>query len=970
MTWPGPSSSAKTVADMEMLASQVVGSPVVLAIWTTRQLWFDGLVNGMVFGLLALGVVLVYRSTRVINLAVGNMGLPASGLMSVMVLNYGFPYWAALALALLVGIAVGAIVERAIIRRLFDAPRVIILVATIGIAQLMQAILAAFPEVERMRGARYPVPLGFQWNDVFGLRITGPKLTILVLVPLLAFGLSWFLNHTVFGQTVQASASNADLARMSGIDPKTVQLFVWTVAGLLSSVSLLLLSGNRGSITGMANLGPNTMSRALVAAVIAGMVSFPRAIVAGLVIGVAQAHVQFLFLEQGGLIDFILFIVVAVAVAFQSRGASESEGSFSFSARRRPIPERLRQIWWVRRMSTIAMGLLLAVAVALPMLVSRPSRHLLYASILAFAVCAVSMTIVTGWAGQLSLGQMTFAGVGALIAAGFNRGLEVGIGIGDWHFFSINVPRVPYVVSMLLASLVAAGIAALIGLGALRVKGLLLAVTTFAFALAAQQYIFRRPAFNGGFTQSIPFRRGSVGPFDLSSQRSYYYLCLAMLVIVMVIVRSLRASGIGRSIIGVRENEYTAAAYTVGPSRTKLMAFALAGGIAGLGGALLGGLVQNIPYTERLFQIGDSLRLVSMVVIGGLGTLMGPVIGAMWVVGLPAFWPDNDLVPLFTSSIGLLVLLLYFPGGLIQIAYVARDAVLRLAEARLGEAPIERMTTPPAAAFMNRTEPPSLTGPALEVTDVSVTFGGLRAVDEASIVAQPGEVVGLIGTNGAGKSTLMNAIGGFAPSEGTVRIMGKDASPMSPANRARLGLGRTFQAARLFPDLTVRETVQVALEARGRTGLLSTAFFLPSATQSERSKRSDAEDLISFLGLGRYADAFVADLSTGTRRIVELTGLLALDARILCLDEPTAGIAQRETEAFGPLLKQIQQELGATMVVIEHDMPMIMALSDRVYCLEAGQVIAEGLPNEVRNDPKVVASYLGTDERAIDRSDS
>ena len=952
------------MAELDALAS-----PMILAVWTTRQLWFDGIVNGMVFGLLALGVVLVYRSTRVINLAVGNMGLPASGLMGVMVINYGFPYWAALALALLVGIAVGAIVERAIIRRLFDAPRVIILVATIGVAQLMQAVLASFPEVERVRGQRYPVPLGFQWNDVFGLRITGPKVTILVLVPVLALALSWFLNRTVFGQTVQASASNADLARMSGIDPKTVQLFVWTVAGLLSSVSLLLLSGNRGSITGMANLGPNTMARALVAAVIAGMTSFPRALMAGVLIGVVQAHVQFLFLEQGGLIDFILFIVVAVAVAFQSRGTSENEGSFSFSARRRPIPERLRQVWWVRRMSTIALGLLLAVAVVMPLLVSRPSRHLLYASILAFAICAVSMTIVTGWAGQLSLGQMTFAGVGALIAAGFNRGLEVGIGIGDWHFFSIGVPRVPYLVSMLLASLVAAAVAAVIGLGALRVKGLLLAVTTFAFALAAQQYVFRRPAFNGGFSQSIPFRRGSVGPLDLDSQRSYYYLCLVVLVIVLVIVRSLRASGIGRSIIGVRENEFTAAAYTVGPSRTQLMAFALAGGIAGLGGALLGGLVQNIAYQERLFQIGDSLRLVSMVVIGGLGTLMGPVIGALWVVGLPAFWPDNELVPLFTSSIGLLILLLYFPGGLIQIAYGVRDAVLRKAEARLGEASTERVATPPVV-LLDRTERPALTGPALEVADVSVTFGGLRAVDGASITAQSGEVVGLIGTNGAGKSTLMNAISGFAPADGTVRILGEDASNMTPANRARLGLGRTFQAARLFPDLTVRETVQVALEARGRTGLLSTAFSLPSATRAERSKHSDADDLIGFLGLGRYADAFVADLSTGTRRIVELAGLLALDARILCLDEPTAGIAQRETEAFGPLLKQIQQELGATMIVIEHDMPMIMTLSDRVYCLEAGQVIAEGAPDEVRNDPLVVASYLGTDQRAIDRSDA
>ena len=943
----------------------------VLAVWTTRQLWFDGVVNGMVLGLLALGVVLVYRSTRVINLAVGNMGLPATGLMALLVINYDFPYWLALPIALVVGITVGALIERAVIRRLFDAPRVIVLVATIGIAQLMQAVLASYPDLERSRGQRYPAPLTFVWDDVLGLRITGQKLTILVLVPLLAVGLAWFLNRTVFGQTVQASATNADLARLSGIDPKMVQLFVWTIAGLLATISLLLLSANRGSIGGLSNLGPNTMARALVAAVIAGMVSFPRALAAGVAIGIIQAHVQFVFLNQGGLVDFLLFIVVAIAVAFQSRGSAEETGSFSFSARRRPIPERLRQIWWVRRLSTASLGLLLAVAVVLPYVVTRPSRHLLYASILAFAICALSMTVVTGWAGQLSLGQMAFAGIGALFAAGFNRGLTFGVGIGyRWELFSVTLPRVPYLVSMLLAAGVTAATAALIGLGALRVKGLLLAVTTFAFAMAAQQYLYRRPMLNDGNGQSIPFRRGSLGPLDLTSQRAYYYLCLGILVVLLMVVARLRSSGIGRSIIGVRENEYTAAAYTVSPTRTKLLAFSLAGGIAGLGGALLGGLVQNIPYTERLFQITDSLRLVSIVVIGGLGTLMGPVVGALWVVGLPAFWPNNELIPLFTSSIGLLILLLYFPGGLIQITYSARDSLLRWAESRLPEAPSKASSVPPAVALGGSRNRPVYDGPALVVRDVYVTFGGLRAVDRVSIVAHPGEVVGLIGTNGAGKSTLMNAVGGFAPAEGTVEILGNDVSGHSASARARVGLGRTFQAARLFPELTVRETIQVALEARGRTGLLSTALFLPSSSRSEQAMASDASDLIDFLGLGRYADDFIAELSTGTRRIVELAGLLALDAQVLCLDEPTAGVAQRETEAFGPLLKQIQQELHATMIVIEHDMPMIMALSDRVYCLEAGQVIAEGSPDEVRNDPRVVASYLGTDTRAIDRSDS
>jgi ABC-type branched-subunit amino acid transport system ATPase component len=214
----------------------------------------------------------------------------------------------------------------------------------------------------------------------------------------------------------------------------------------------------------------------------------------------------------------------------------------------------------------------------------------------------------------------------------------------------------------------------------------------------------------------------------------------------------------------------------------------------------------------------------------------------------------------------------------------------------------------------------------------------------------------------------MNAIGGFVRAKGTVCLHGDDVSRYGPARRAREGLGRTFQAAQLFPELTVRETVEVALEARGRTGFLSTALFLPHAAIRERRRRAEADDLIAFLGLGRYANSRISDLSTGTRRIVELAGLLALDARVLCLDEPTAGVAQRETEAFGPLIKEIRRELGAAMLVIEHDMPLIMSISDRVYCLEVGKVIAEGVPYTVRHDPKVVASYLGMDERAIARS--
>ncbi|MCY3963181.1 MAG: ATP-binding cassette domain-containing protein, partial [bacterium] len=167
---------------------------------------------------------------------------------------------------------------------------------------------------------------------------------------------------------------------------------------------------------------------------------------------------------------------------------------------------------------------------------------------------------------------------------------------------------------------------------------------------------------------------------------------------------------------------------------------------------------------------------------------------------------------------------------------------------------------------------------------------------------------------------------------------------------------------------SVRETIQVALEARGRSQVIPTLLGLPSARRQERTRQTEGNELISFFGLGRYANSFISELSTGTRRIVELSCLIALEARVLCLDEPTAGVAQRETEAFAPLVLRIREELGASLLVIEHDMPFIMGISDRVYCLEAGAIIAEGTPDEVRNDPLVIASYLGTDERAIARS--
>jgi len=340
------------------------------------------------------------------------------------------------------------------------------------------------------------------------------------------------------------------------------------------------------------------------------------------------------------------------------------------------------------------------------------------------------------------------------------------------------------------------------------------------------------------------------------------------------------------------------------------------------------------------------------------------------VLGLPALIGPTPAVSLATSGIGLVALLLFRPGGLVSLLDSARDRIVgRFAPSAAG--PSAGTGNPAVPELVVRHAAPADTGGssmALRARDITVAFGGRLALDAVSIEAGVGEVVGLIGSNGAGKSTLMNVISGFQPAAGQIEVFGVDVSELEPHKRARAGVGRAFQNAALFGNLTVAETVAVALEVHDRSELVPSMLALPPSRRAERRKAAATDDIIDLLGLGRYRSSRIAELSTGTRRIVELGCLLAMEARLLLLDEPTAGVAQREAEAFGPLILRIREQLGATVVIIEHDISLVMSMSDRMYCLGAGRVIAAGRPEEVRNDPAVVASYLGTDDRAIFRS--
>jgi ABC-type branched-subunit amino acid transport system ATPase component len=373
-----------------------------------------------------------------------------------------------------------------------------------------------------------------------------------------------------------------------------------------------------------------------------------------------------------------------------------------------------------------------------------------------------------------------------------------------------------------------------------------------------------------------------------------------------------------------------------------------------------------------------------MTVLGGVSVLIGPVLGAVWILGLPLLNIGN--IGLAATNLGALLVILWRPGGLIQMAAPVRDGIVKWIARRHGIDPEplfsgdESADTTATAQGVSITSlrvsesesvpvqraAPSMGTTLLEARHLSKSFGGVHAVRDVSFVVRAGETIGLIGPNGAGKTTTFELLGGFTrPDTGHVMFDRRDVSYLTPEERARLGLIRSFQDAALFPTMTVKETVMLALERVSPTGFLTSTI---GVTLGERSKERQARALVSAMGLDRYRDKQIQELSTGTRRITEIACLVALQPTCLLLDEPSSGIAQRETEALGHLLVALKAELELTLIVIEHDIPLIMGISDRIIAMADGSLIAEGSPEVVRNDPGVIDAYLGGSITAIERS--
>ena len=953
----------------------------LLGITIGQQSLMLGLVTGLTYAAFAAGFVLIYRSTGVLNFAHGEVGAFGVALFVLLLAQYGLNWWLSFGLALAACAAIGMAIELIVIRRLFSSPRLVVLIATIGVGQIVLFAKFQLPSV----AAPGPIspPFKATWTPTDHIRLQAREIIVLLVIPVLIGALAWFITRTRFGLAVRASASNPDTARVYGTSPRRTSTIVWTISGAFAAATAIFLAplqGINSAQAGTAAIAEPLLLRVLVVSLLARMRSLPGTLVGGVAVGVAEQLIRTnVDSANRSVVDVYLFLAVLVVVLLVIRTAGQQE-SWSLAPRVQAVPSRLESLWWVRNLNAMGFAALFGFFALLGLALSSASSLFTWTSILLFAMVVLSMTVLTGWAGQLSLGQFAFVGLGGLTVLGLTHGNDIPV---PFDVFDLSLD-LPWALAMAVATAVGVVTAVIVGLPALRVRGLFLAVTTLAFAVASSTWLFLQDFFTGGTSFPRPADKPvlDIGPIHIdfgASRKNYYFLCLFSLAVVAAVVARLRRTGIGRSWIAVRDNEEMAAASTVSPTRMKLTAFGVAGGIAAFSGGLLVTLVPSLQ-PDSLFRAGESIVVVSTAIIGGLGSVAGPILGALWVRGIPQALPEelDDLVRLLTSSIGLLVLLMYFPGGLLQIVYSVRDKLLQRADRKLSERPAatsdgaeapepERAGSPPPVLARAATDE-ARSGAALRTQDVTVRFGGNTAVDKVSVHVDHGELVGLIGTNGAGKSTLLNAISGFVPAQGRVFVLGADVTPRrAPARHAR-GLGRGFQGALIYPGLTVRESLMVALEARSQSRLVPSMTALPPSPGQERAKRVEADEIIDYMGLKRYADHFVATLSTGTRRIVELSSLLAVNARVLLLDEPTGGVAQREAEAFGPLIKQVQAELDAAVIVIEHDMPLVMGISDRVYCLEAGAVIAEGAPGQVRQDPLVIASYLGTSEEAIGRS--
>lgn len=560
--------------------------------------------------------------------------------------------------------------------------------------------------------------------------------------------------------------------------------------------------------------------------------------------------------------------------------------------------------------------------------------HLRLLSLTAIAVILVaSLNLIYGYTGQVSLGQAGFNALGAYGTAL----LMTRQGLDFWLAWPAAIG-------------VTAAVAWAVGRPVLRLRHFYFAVATFGFGVVVHTVANRWLDLTGGPMGVIGVPRPRLPGLDLTTESGFFYLAAASMLVTLSGVSALVRSPFGRTLMAIREGEEPVDALGVNTGRAKTVAFVLSAALAAAAGGLFATLTQYVGPGS--FTESHSIRLLAVLVIGGLGRTAGAVIGGVLLVFLTELARLAGDYQHLLYSAALVAAVLYLPGGIAGVgARLARRA-------RRGRRGGEREAAGAGEVAAGPGEPapapapplpPAGGRPLLQVEGLTCRYGEFVALDGFDMEVGPGELVALIGPNGAGKSTFINAVSGAVPpAAGTVLLDGVRIDGLPPHRIGALGVGRTFQATRLFSHMTVEENLMVGAHAGG-------------GRDAPGRPRSPAE-LLDLVGLAPLAQRPAASLPFGQRRLLELARALAARPRVLLLDEPAAGLNEVETNRLGALLGRLRSE-GLTLVLVEHDLNLVMSVSDRVVVLAFGHKIGEGPPEHVRHDERVVAAYLGDRSR-------
>jgi len=631
----------------------------------------QGVIFGTSYALLAMGLILIYRTTRIVNFAYGAMGAMPGSLSVGLFVAQGWSYWLAILLGVAVGVGTGALVDVLVVRRFARSSRLVLTVASIGLAQILGAvglIIGVLLGTDALIG-NIDTPLSGSWF-VRPYPVRGDHLLMLGVAPVTLIGLGWFLLGTDTGRAVRAAAENEDRALLLGVPVRRLQTIVWAIAGGVSTITFVTKAPFTGVVPD-ALVGATTILPGLAVAVIAGFTSLPLALAGGIGLGIVEWTIRWNVRAESVFdVAFLVAILVALLVRRQrTTRAEQGESSWDAAGVLKAIPRELRHVPEVR-IPMRAVGIVGALALLVLPLTFAPSTLVTLSFGVLWCLVGVSLAVLTGWGGSISLGQFAIVGVGAM---------ATGNALIRWNL--------DVFAALALAVVAGAAVSVLIGVPALRIRGLYLAVTTLAFAVALDSY-FLNPV---NFPELVPDR--VIRPvlwkrFDLASEWVVYYLCLATLGCAVLVVRALRGRRAGRVMIGVRDNERGAAALAVPTTRVKLQTFLVSGCLAGLAGGLY--ILVAGGTGQGTFRPGTSIEVFSFAVIGGLGSVAGVIAGVGmfrlldFVLGQGVDGAAAEILRLSLTGGGLLAILYFLPGGVWQWVQRRRDRWLRAVAERRG----------------------------------------------------------------------------------------------------------------------------------------------------------------------------------------------------------------------------------------------------------------------------------------------